>query len=557
MIKAETKRMQLKDNTKYWVACIVMILAALVQCYRTIHDLHWASEPDFDRDIAYIRTTLNGHYGQDANYAGQYMWYNPLLFLSETLIVKLTGLPINIVVARAGAFINILSPIAFLVMMIKLFDYRVALAGLLAFLFFTNGNLPCWGSATYSPWLISDTFVQFLFYINIILCYKAYSTQQMGWFIALGASIGITFLGHSAPTIIVILLLVVLQLQNIIAAVKTKEYHLVTRYILQGVITAIPFLLCAFPFLYFVWGKYDFHFVNRAILECAPGIFERKQSVALLKANLNISLLIAIIGVIWFYFKFENGIIRKILFNWLAITVIMYLYESVIPTLNRLNIIHLPDTIPAFHYFFYLKALQSIFFAFGFIFLLQQTYNRVTATRKRKVSGTISTNIFIAILLLCAAIYFPVYSNRYDFSALRQAAIDKGNEKDKIEIYNFISKNVPLNNVLLCEHDLSLFPVMPTAIKMVSVETYFSNPYISYDQRESDRNTMLSYLSTSAPATATKLFYNYNVSMILLTNKDYAEFKAPAFADNKVIFKNSSFTLMSFGLKKDGVAVKL
>jgi hypothetical protein len=43
MIKAETKRMQLKDNTKYWLACAVMIAAALVQCYRTIHDLHWAS----------------------------------------------------------------------------------------------------------------------------------------------------------------------------------------------------------------------------------------------------------------------------------------------------------------------------------------------------------------------------------------------------------------------------------------------------------------------------------------------------------------------------------
>ncbi len=105
MITADSSSMPAKDNTKYWLACIVMIVAALVQCYRTIHDLHWASEPDFDRDIAYIRTTLNGNYGQDANYAGQYMWYNPLLFLSETLIVKLTGLPINIVVARAGAFI--------------------------------------------------------------------------------------------------------------------------------------------------------------------------------------------------------------------------------------------------------------------------------------------------------------------------------------------------------------------------------------------------------------------------------------------------------------------
>ncbi|MEO6978926.1 MAG: hypothetical protein ABI113_11130, partial [Mucilaginibacter sp.] len=131
MIKAETTHMQLTDNRKYWIACTLMILAAVVQCYRTVHDLHWASEPDFDRDIAYIHTTLNGHYGQDANYAGEYMWYNPLLFLSETLLVKLTGLPINVVVARAGALLNIFSPFAFFLMLVKLFDYKVALAGLL------------------------------------------------------------------------------------------------------------------------------------------------------------------------------------------------------------------------------------------------------------------------------------------------------------------------------------------------------------------------------------------------------------------------------------------
>ena len=87
------------------------------------------------------------------------------------------------------------------------------------------------------------------------------------------------------------------------------------------------------------------------------------------------------------------------------------------------------------------------------------------------------------MLPLCAVIYFPVYSKRYDFSELRRQAIIKGNQKDKIEVYDFITKNLPLDKVLLCEHDLSLFPVMPTAIKMVSVETYFSNPYISYDQR--------------------------------------------------------------------------
>jgi len=552
-IKAEAQNMRLKDNTIYWIACIVMIAAALVQCYRTIHDLHWASEPDFDRDIAYIRTALSGHYGQDANYAGEYMWYNPLLFLSETLIVKLTGLPINVVVARAGAFLNILGPVFFFLMVAKLFDYKAALAALLSFLFLAAGNLPCWGGATYSPWLISDSFVQFLFYINVILCYQAYSTQEMRWFILLGASIGITFLGHSAPTILIIMIMIVLQLQNIIAAIKQKEYKAITRYVLQGVVTAIPFLLCAFPFLYFVWGKYDFHFVNRAILECAPGIFARKESARLLEANITFSLLIAVIGLVWFYRKYENKLIRRIVFSWLAITMFMYIYESIVPTLDKMDNIHLPDTIPAFHYFFYLKVLQSIFFAFGFIFLLQKLSVWFSKVAKRKIYFTHSAMLFIGAVLLYAIVYYPVYMHRADFSEARKEAIAKGNEVDKIQIYNFIDKNVPLNNVLLCEHDLSLFPVMPTAIKMVSVETFFSNPYISYTRREADRDSMLNYLSTARPASAAKLFNNYKVSIVLLTNKDYAKYKTPSFATDKVLFKNDSFTLMSLDLKKDSL----
>ena len=84
---------------------------------------------------------------------------------------------------------------------------------------------------------------------------------------------------------------------------------------------------------------------------------------------------------------------------------------------------------------------------------------------------------------------------------------------------------------------------------MVSVETYFSNPYVSYDQRESDRVEMLGYLTTGEPAAAQKLFAEYNVKDILLSNDDFAKYKAPDFASSKVIFKNASFTILSFQIE--------
>jgi len=143
-------------------------------------------------------------------------------------------------------------------------------------------------------------------------------------------------------------------------------------------------------------------------------------------------------------------------------------------------------------------------------------------------------------------LYSPMYVNRYDFVELRAQAIEKEKQTDKIGVYNFISKNIPLDHVLLCEHGLSLFPAMPTAIKMVSIETYFSNPYVSYDDRENDRDTMLVRLMSAKPATDPKLFTKYNVSDVLLADSDFVRYKQPAFATSKVIYKNSAYAILSF-----------
>jgi len=535
-----------KDKNKYLLAFVLMLIAAFIQCYKTIHDLHWANEPDFDRDIAYIRSTLDGHYGQDPNMTGQYMWYNPMLFLLETLVVKFTGLPINVVVARAGAFINILSPVAFFFMVIKLFDYKVALPAILCFFFLVNGNLPCWGGATYSPWLLSDTFSQFTFYITIFFVYKAFSSQKLFWFIIFGASLGITFLGHSAPVFIILLIVICIQGRKVVESFWAKDYSAVKTYFLQGLFAVIPFIIFAFPFLYYVYGKYHFHFVNHEILECAPGIFARRYTLQLMKSNVTFSLIISVIGMIWFYKKFDNPILSKIVWHWFFICLGMYIYESAVPTLDHMLHITLPDTIPAFHYFFYLKALQSIFFGFGFIFLLTWLVGRLKGLKPGNPKLILSDTLVIVCVLVYALAYYPIYINRYDFTELRVQAIEKGKQTDKIGVYDFISKNIPLDHVLLCEHGLSLFPAMPTGIKMVSIETYFSNPYLSYTQREDDRNAMLSYLTSTKPDTAQKLFAEYKVNDVLLADSDFVRYKQPAFATSKVIYKNSSYAILSF-----------
>ncbi len=269
----------------------------------------------------------------------------------------------------------------------------------------------------------------------------------------------------------------------------------------------------------------------------------------LLKLNLTFSLVIALIGFVNFYRRYNNVLIRKIILYWVYITVFMYVYEAILPAANRILHIALPDTIPALHYFFYLKGVQSVFFAFGFVYLIDHAIHRIQGYISKKYSSkfseTLSSNLFVMFILLYAIIYYPIYSNRADFVVPRQQALIKEKETDKIEVYDFIVKNIRLDKVMLCKHDQSLFPVMATGIKMVSVEVYFSNPYISYEKRENDRNAMLSYLTTSTPVSAEKLFAEYKVSYVLFPNIDFEQYKEPAFLSSRVMFKNKSFTIIS------------
>src|SRR5882724_7989614 len=115
-----------KNKAAFIAAIILMVLAAFIQCYRTTSDLHWFYDTDFYRDMSYVQGALDGKFGKDPNYAGAYLWYNPMLSSIETLIVKITGLPVNIVLARAGVYLNLLGPLAFVLMLTVLFDLRMA-----------------------------------------------------------------------------------------------------------------------------------------------------------------------------------------------------------------------------------------------------------------------------------------------------------------------------------------------------------------------------------------------------------------------------------------------
>jgi hypothetical protein len=527
----------------------IMLFLAFAQGYKTTHDLDWPCDIDFDRDMSFIQGTLDGHFGKDPSYLGEYLWYSPLLFSIETVIVKTTGLPPNIVVTRAGIYLNYLAPVAFVIMVFMLFGFETAIASLLSFLFLASGNILGWGAATYSPWLYPVCFVQFLFYLNIIFLYKAVSTQRYIWFILLGSFAGLSFLGHVAPAVIIFLMTIMIQISTVFNAIRNGNQKIIKKYLFQSLILLVTFLIVASPILIVIYGRYRMHYINRAPFEYVGSIFTIKSFGELVKANINLALLVSLAGMYWFYKNFENLIIRNIISSWLLVCLFMYGYSTLIPLLHSRLHIFLPVTVPSFHYFFYLKALESVFFGIGLVWLLKSTVRRlskwITANSLENPVDGVCHIIWVTLILVFSLVYYPVYIRRNDFIDLRELALQKEADKPKLEVYYYLKDHISPDKVILCELGQSMFPVMASGRKMVSTTFTFSNPFVDFEQREKDRNKMLSYLVTGQPGSDKQLFTKYQVSYILLSCSQAQKLLSGLDLKNEPVFRNKSFILLS------------
>ena len=527
----------------------LMISVACWQCYQMTHDLQWTLDSDFCREMSYVWATLSGHFGQDPSYAGEYMWYNPLLFSLEALIVRTTGLSVNAVGIQMGPFLNLLAPMAFLFMAWRLFGKEVALGALLSFLFLSTGELPGCVSATLSPWLFPVTFNQFIFYLNFVLCYVAFKRQKIGWFLLLGLSIGINFLGHTAPALMMILIMVMVQCDKIIKALKDKQPYLLKRYLAQSSVTFVAFLIASLPLLYVIVGKYHLNFKNRFPFEFVDGIFIAHNLLQLIEANLSFSLIVAFAGIYWFRKNVKDDLLRKLVIYWFVMCVVMYVYSTLVSSLDLHFNIHLPGTVPSFHYFFYLKALQSLFFGFGLVGIWTWIgiwfKPKIESNSRSGIIWMMSSIQLALIVALIAALYFPIYTKRFDFVNIREQSLKRASEHDRIDMYEYIVKNIPYEKVILSEDgESSVFLVLPTARKMVSSSIQYSNPYLNFEEREYDRLHMLAFLRDGQPAAAKDLFKRYNASLVLLSNKSLDKYKNLESLCGPAIYSNRQYSLI-------------
>jgi hypothetical protein len=125
---------------------------------------------------------------------------HPLLPGLVAAVSSLTGQPVHVSAARAGAYLNLAAPIAFYLLVFRLVGPACALASLVGFLFVVRG--PTWATPTYSPWLYASVFAQTFFYLTLAAYSGAITLERRWLFVLTGVLLGVTFLTHTAPAIL-------------------------------------------------------------------------------------------------------------------------------------------------------------------------------------------------------------------------------------------------------------------------------------------------------------------------------------------------------------------
>ena len=506
------------DDRSHWLFALtaaVLIAMAALAGWRTTRDLTWGPYVDFDRDASFVNGILEGHYGEDPLYQGHSLWFTPLLFGIEAALVKVTGLPVPVLQVRAGALLNLLVPIAFLLMVRRYFGPWVALPALAFLLFFIPGQEPGWAVSTYSPWLLPVNFFQALFYLLLIQVHRAMRTLLFrDWGIA-GAGAGILFLGHAAPTLVIVGLIAVLVLSGAATCLRQDQRPEAVRWILRGTLAGAAFIVFSLPLTWYVVGVYGLDQQNRVPSSFTYHILAWRNAGFFLFHNITWITAFGVAGLVLLVFG-PVSLSRRIvlLVTGIAFFLMCYVYASVL--LNEYCGVALPMAVPSFHFYLYLKGALAIGAGIAFQRLMQGLQHFAPTVgftaQGRNLVTALST-------LVAAAVIYPAYAHRCDLDVVRLRCQLRMEDAAATDMVAAIRQRLSWGGVVLCDEDLSMRIVMATARKTVATNASMANPYVPPAPREAARDTLLAALRDASIDPAFFL-ETYNVSHLLVRRSD-------------------------------------
>jgi hypothetical protein len=462
---------------------LAMLVLAFVESRALTRDLEWPAVDIQYREMATAQTLLDEGAGRDPAYRGESLWYNPLSGWIAALASHVTGRPLNEVVPRLGPFLNLLAPIAFYVLVAALVDEWTALLASAAYLFVTSNAFPFWFNASYSPWFAPENYGQGFLYLSLALAAVVWRKGwPLGGHVALGLALGVTFLAHTAPAIILGTVLVLL------AALRVRE-GVAGRTAVVGLGTSLAVALLASVAL--VWplvGRYHLAVLNPRPSASPSHILWLQDRLALLaQLSVHTPFLLAAAVLPVSLWRRRASVEGRVLLAWALAIVLPIAYGDVRSLLRMLGLVLPALPVPAYHFLFHAFALVSVGCGIAMSGLagLASRYlfpRGADPARRREWAA--------AVLAVAAVVLgWPSYGRRPDATEVGEMALSYAQAIPR-EAFDWIRSSTASDDVFLSSDDVSLFLVSPAGRKVLCTNVYFSNPFVDWEARHRDRERL-------------------------------------------------------------------
>lgn len=512
-----------------WVAPVA--LAAIIasvgwRAHTWTAPLQWPHDLDVFRDIASAETMRQGHWLADAFYAGETIWYNPLTPALVAVLSLSTDVPVHRLYAASGWVIGLAVPASLALLLASTLGMRAALAAVTLFLFLPPARLDGWAWASYSPWLFPTVFAQAPFFIGLWVFDRAQDRQSWPWWILTGVLLGLTFLTHTAPALILGGVLVIGAIDQALRPGARPRAHAAVR--LVGAL--IVALAVSWPLLFSIAAHYQFTVRNPL-----PGSWGNDAFLAMVfspdarLATLG-ALPLAASGVAWILRTPERRARSRVLMAWTVSSSLWLAWALTYPLRRQLGI---PGDgfVPNYHFLTHWRALLAVLAGLGIV-ALAEAAARVLATRRTanpQARELVRRRVMHAATALTITTVVAVgharLNERRDFGEAVTVAMARTDAERDGGTIAWIQTATPESAVFLTYDDLAQYVVAPAGRKVLAVGSFFSNPYVDRERRINMRGVLWNALMAGDRDTFCRIAAPYGIeyaALITEHSRDWA-----------------------------------
>jgi hypothetical protein len=159
-------------------------------------------DEDIVRDLGFIQGILDGNWFGDPTNQGAWRWYPPLLHGLAAAGVAISGVDLLPSWVRAGAWLNLASPLCFYLMNTRLIGRWPAVVATAALVLFDSAVMSGDEAAGYTPWTLTPALAWPAFFSAVWLVLRHAPSLRWGTAILVGTVLGLVFLAHTIPAVL-------------------------------------------------------------------------------------------------------------------------------------------------------------------------------------------------------------------------------------------------------------------------------------------------------------------------------------------------------------------